>query len=193
MTGPPNRHRRRLRGERVVLRRATVADAPAVAAVLADPEVVRWWGPLDRAELGRDLRRRDSVTFVIELGREAVGMLQYHEELDPMYRHAGIDVALASPWQDRGLGTDALRTLVRYLFEERGHHRLTIDPALANERAIASYRKVGFKPVGVMRGYERGTDGSWHDNLLMDLLRDDFEAGPPTVAPATLLGDAPRK
>jgi aminoglycoside 6'-N-acetyltransferase len=176
-----------------MLRRASDADLSAVASVLADPEVVRWWGPLDRAELGRDLRRRDPVTFVIELESDAVGMLQYHEELDPMYRHAGIDIALASPWQDKGLGTDALKTVVRYLFQERGHHRLTIDPALANERTIASYRRVGFKPVGVMRRYERGSDGTWHDNLLMDLLRDDFEAGPLTVAPATLLGDAPGK
>jgi aminoglycoside 6'-N-acetyltransferase len=124
---------------------------------------------------------------------EAAGMVQYHEELDPMYRHAGIDIALASAWQGQGLGTDALRALVRYLFEERGHHRLTIDPAVANQRAIASYRKVGFKPVGVLRSYERGIDGHWHDNLLMDLLRDDFAAVPPVVAPATLLGDGPRK
>lgn len=176
-----------------MLRRATEADLPAVASILTDPEVVRWWGPPDRAELGRDLRRRDAVIFLIEVGGDPAGMLQYHEELDPMYRHAGIDIALASAWQGKGLGTDALRTVVRYLFEERGHHRLTIDPALANERAVASYRKVGFKPVGVMRSYERGTDGRWHDNLLMDLLREEVAAGPPGAAPATLLGDAPRK
>jgi aminoglycoside 6'-N-acetyltransferase len=184
---------RRLRGERVVLRRATEVDLPAVASVLADPEVVRWWGPLDRVELGRDLRRRDPVMFVIEVDGDPAGMVQYHEEVDPMYRHAGIDIALASAWQGLGLGTDALNAVIRYLFEERGHHRLTIDPALKNERAIASYRKVGFKPVGVLRSYERGIDGSWHDNLLMELLKEDFAAGPPKAAPATLLGDGPRK
>jgi aminoglycoside 6'-N-acetyltransferase len=33
---------------------------------------------------------------------------------------------------------------------------------------------VGFKSVGIMRKYERGPDGSWHDSLLMDLLADEF-------------------
>ena len=58
----------------------------------------------------------------------------------------------------------------------RGHHRLTIDPAAHNARAIKAYSRVGFKPVGVMRQYERGLDGAWHDGLLMDLLAEDFNA-----------------
>jgi aminoglycoside 6'-N-acetyltransferase len=60
--------------------------------------------------------------------------------------------------------------LVRHLIESRGHHRLTIDPAAANERAIRCYAAVGFERVGVMRQYERAADGSWHDGLLMELL-----------------------
>jgi aminoglycoside 6'-N-acetyltransferase len=64
--------------------------------------------------------------------------------------------------------------VARYLFEHRGHHRITIDPAAHNERAIRSYRRLGFRPVGVMRRYERGADGTWHDGLLMDLLPEDL-------------------
>jgi aminoglycoside 6'-N-acetyltransferase len=64
--------------------------------------------------------------------------------------------------------------VARWLFEERGHHRLTIDPSAANERAIRAYTAIGFKPVGVMRRYERGPDGTFHDGLLMDLLRDEL-------------------
>jgi aminoglycoside 6'-N-acetyltransferase len=64
--------------------------------------------------------------------------------------------------------------LARYLFDERGHHRLTIDPAVSNEAAIRAYERVGCRPVGVMRQYERGPDGAWRDGLLMDMLRDDF-------------------
>lgn len=46
-------------------------------------------------------------------------------------------------------------------------------PALtANARAIRTYEAVGFRPVGVMRRYERGADGNWHEGLLMDLLRE---------------------
>jgi aminoglycoside 6'-N-acetyltransferase len=103
-----------------------------------------------------------------------VGLIQYAEENEPDYRHAGIDIFLDPAWHGRGLGADALRTVARYLFDVRGHHRLTIDPAASNERAIRSYRRVGFRPVGVMRRYERGPDGTWHDGLLMDLLVEEL-------------------
>jgi aminoglycoside 6'-N-acetyltransferase len=81
---------------------------------------------------------------------------------------------MSSRFQGRGIGTDAVRTMARYLIEVRGHHRLTIDPAAANARAIHVYEKVGFRPVGVMRRYERGQDGTFHDGLLMDLLADEL-------------------
>ena len=55
-----------------------------------------------------------------------------------------------------------------------GHHRLVIDPAADNAAAIRCYSKVGFRPVGVMRKYERGVDGTWHDGLLMDLLAHEL-------------------
>ena len=103
-----------------------------------------------------------------------VGSIQFAEEDDGDYRSAGIDLFLATDAQGHGLGPDAIRTVARYLFEERGHHRLTIDPSAANERAISAYTRVGFRPVGVMRKYERGPDGTWHDGLLMDLLADEL-------------------
>jgi RimJ/RimL family protein N-acetyltransferase len=76
-----------------------------------------------------------------------------------MYRHAGMDIFLTTPRHGQGLGTEAIRLLARYLFEERGHHRLTIDPAADNVAAIRAYERVGFRRVGIMRNYERGPDG----------------------------------
>ncbi len=65
-------------------------------------------------------------------------------------------------------------TLATHLIDDRGHHRLSIDPAAANARAIAAYAKVGFRPVGIMRRYQRLADGTWVDALLMDLLADEL-------------------
>ena len=76
--------------------------------------------------------------------------------------------------QGLGLGPDAIRAAVRWLVDERGHHRITIDPAADNVAAIRAYERVGFRPVGVMRRYERGADGTWHDGLLMELLADEL-------------------
>jgi aminoglycoside 6'-N-acetyltransferase len=167
-----------LRGERVLLRPLTAADAPTVAAIQAQPEVARRWGRPEEAELRRKVDGEEGVTaFAIELEGAVVGLAQYHEEEDPMYRHAGIDLFLSEDVHGRGLGTDAVRTLARYLIRDRGHHRLVIDPAADNAAAIRTYEKVGFRPVGVMRRYERLPGGEWHDGLLMDLLADEFSDG----------------
>jgi aminoglycoside 6'-N-acetyltransferase len=165
-----------LLGRLVALRPVAATDAGALEAILADPTVVPWWGTFDAEKLRQEVIDPPPAvaTFVIEVEGTVVGFIQYSEEDDPGYRHAGIDIAIGSPWQGRGLGSDAVRALARHLFEVRGHHRLTIDPAAANHRAIRAYERVGFHPVGIMRDYERGPDGEWHDGLLMDLLRGDL-------------------
>jgi aminoglycoside 6'-N-acetyltransferase len=156
-----------LQGDRVTLRRVRPTDAERFTEILREPEVAAWWGESDGREVIED---DDAVVLAIEAGDELIGLIQYYEETDPDYRHASIDIFLATAWQGRGYGTEAIRILARHLFDERGHHRLTIDPAVANERAIHAYERVGFRPVGVMREYERAPDGTWRDGLLMDLL-----------------------
>ncbi|MEV4119608.1 GNAT family protein [Micromonospora sp. NPDC049645] len=165
-----------LRGRAVTLRPATAADVPALAAIRADPEVRRWWrGGDDLADSVRaDLADDDLALYAIEHDGRVIGAIQWYAEPDPDYRHASLDVFLDPAERGAGLGGDAIRTLVRHLIDEYGHHRFTIDPAAANSAAIRAYAKVGFRPVGVLRRYERGADGRWHDGLLMDLLADDL-------------------
>lgn len=162
-----------LRGERVLLRPGRSEDADKLIRIRSEPEVVRWWGSADLEEISAEFIEADGG-FVIEAGGEVIGAIQYHEEDDPMYRHAGIDIFLTTSHHGQGLGTEAVRILARYLFEERGHHRLTIDPASDNTIAIRAYARVGFRRLGIMRKYERGPDGIWRDGLLMDMLREEF-------------------
>ena len=67
-----------------------------------------------------------------------------------------------------------MRTLISWLFDVRRHHRLTVDPAAENARAVHVYEKLGFRRVGVLRRYERVEDGEWRDALLMELLADEL-------------------
>jgi aminoglycoside 6'-N-acetyltransferase len=164
-----------LRGERVTLRPITVADIPRLAEIAAEPEVAHWWLGLTEDALREKARpEEDAMVLVIEEGGEVVGLVEAGEENEPDYRHASIDIFVTAARRGQGLGADAIRTLARHLFEARGHHRITIDPAATNERAIRVYERVGFKRVGIMRRYERGVDGEWHDGLLLDLLRDEL-------------------
>jgi aminoglycoside 6'-N-acetyltransferase len=159
-----------LAGERVVLRPVAPHDEDELRALFAIPAIADAWpgdndGPLEDV---------DVVGMAVVLDGRVIGFIRYYEEDDPNYRYAGIDVALHPDWCGQGLGTDAVRTLARHLFDDRGHHRIVIDPRTTNRRAIASYRKVGFKDVGVMRQYELANDGTWRDSLLMDLLADEL-------------------
>jgi aminoglycoside 6'-N-acetyltransferase len=136
--------------------------------ILLEPEVARWWDePEDDFPLGDD---PDSTRLVIEVDGVVAGMVQFAEELEPKYRHASIDIFLDPAFHGRGIGTEAVRRVVRHLIDERGHHRVTIDPAAANTAAIRAYEKAGFRRVGVMREHWRDADGVWRDGLLMDVL-----------------------
>ena len=166
-----------LDGERVRLRPLVESDREALLGVLRDPSVVEVWDTRGAEDSADELIAGDEdwTVWAVEVDGRFAGSIQAAEEEDADYRHAGIDIFLSSAFQGQGYGTDAVRTLARYLLEVRGHHRLTIDPATSNTRAIRSYEKVGFKPVGVMRQYERGVARTFHDGLLMDLLAGELQ------------------
>jgi aminoglycoside 6'-N-acetyltransferase len=163
-----------VRGERVTLRPISDADLDRLADIIREPSVARWWDESDKPELLRENLRMDGAAWTIEADGELAGWLGFTEETEPEYRSVGLDISLSERFQGKGLGPDALRTLIRWFADQRGHHRFTIDPSMLNERAIKAYKSVGFKPVGVLRRYELGRDGEWHDGLLMDLLIDEL-------------------
>jgi aminoglycoside 6'-N-acetyltransferase len=164
-----------LRGERVMLRPAMLADMTAMVAVRSMPEVrQRWRGEDLSAEFVEDINSSDLQLLAIVLDGGIVGGIQWSDEAEPDYRHATMDIYLRPEVHGQGIGSDAIRTLAKHVFNARDHHRISIDPAADNAAAIRCYTKVGFQPVGLMRQYERGLDGEWHDALLMDLLAQDL-------------------
>ena len=173
-----------LRGARITLRPVVERDFSPLIAVLGEPAVAAHW-----SEAGDDAETRDFLagndpdgaeqitTFAITLDDATIGWIAGWEKLEPDYRHAGIDLFVTTAHQGKGYGPEAIRLVCRFLFDERGHHRITIDPAARNVRAIAAYEKVGFKRVGILRRYERGADGTYHDGMLLDLLPEDLRDG----------------
>jgi aminoglycoside 6'-N-acetyltransferase len=168
MQAPPT-----LTGARVRLRAAAPDELDAITAIATEPSVTEWWGPQSREKLESELfgDELEEVSLLIETEGAIAGLIQYHEETDPGFRHAGVDIFLGAAWQGRGLGGEAIELLVGYLFDELDHHRITIDPAVDNLRAVAAYGRVGFEPVGVMRQY-MSLNGELRDGLLMERLRE---------------------
>jgi aminoglycoside 6'-N-acetyltransferase len=158
---------------RLTLRPLAKGDEAELLRIHRAPEVMRWW---DAPVEGFPWDEPESTRFTIEVDGRVAGLIQYAEETEPKYRHAAIDLFLDPSLRGQGFGTEAVRRVVRMLIDERGHHRITIDPATDNAAAIRSYEKVGFKPVGVMRQHERDVGGDgWHDSLLMELLAAEWE------------------
>ena len=152
----------------VTLRPLAKGDEAELLRIHNTAQVRRWW---DAPEEDFPWDEPSSTRFTIEVDGMIAGLIQYWEENDPKFRHAGIDVFVDPQLHGRGIGSEAVAQVVRLLFDERGHHRITIDPAVANTAAIRAYEKVGFKRVGVMHEAERDVDGGgWHDALLMELL-----------------------
>jgi aminoglycoside 6'-N-acetyltransferase len=161
-----------LRGERVVLRPTGPADVEPLRAIRRAPEVMDRWGVVEDGFPLKDEPTATRLTILVD--GEPAGMLQYTEEKEPDYRHAEVDIFLDPRHHNRGLGTDAMKTLARHLFEERGHHRLTLSAAVDNAQAIRSYEKAGFRPIGVAHAAARDPrTGDWGDELMMELVVKD--------------------
>jgi aminoglycoside 6'-N-acetyltransferase len=111
-----------------------------------DPEVARYWDG-ERYSLEQMLARLtqlDVDAYIVEANGEPVGYLQAWFEGS---RDGGLDMFLVPEARGRGLGSDAARTLARYLLARAGLERLTVDPYLSNERAVGMWAKAGFRPV----------------------------------------------
>ena len=156
-----------LQGECLNLEPVRAEHAERLRELRRTPEVARWWeSPPDGWPLA-PVENLESLAILC--GGEVSGFLQFWEEPDPSMRHADVDIFLGPDAQDRGLGTETMRVVVRHLIDDRGHHRLTLGTSVENARAIRCYEKVGFRRVGVMRKAARShLTGEWEDELLME-------------------------
>jgi RimJ/RimL family protein N-acetyltransferase len=92
----------------------------------------------------------------------------------PEHRRAVAFVVIGDRgYRGRGYGTDTVRTLCRFGFDEMNLAKVELEVLAANERAVRTYEKVGFVRE-VHRRNARWSDGGWHDEYLMGLLRGEL-------------------
>jgi RimJ/RimL family protein N-acetyltransferase len=81
----------------------------------------------------------------------------------------------------KGYGSDAMRVMLRYGFEELNLHRISLTVYAYNPRGIRSYEKCGFVHEGCIREFLL-RDGQRSDMLHMGILRADWLASQPPQA-----------
>jgi RimJ/RimL family protein N-acetyltransferase len=75
---------------------------------------------------------------------------------------------------NRGFGTDAIETLLGYLFDELGLNRVYLIADERNVGAIHCYEKLGLRKEGLLR-QNRYKNGVYTNDVEMSLLRQDWQ------------------
>ena len=182
-----------LRGSSVTLRPMTYDDLPHLMRWGSDPDFRHYqWAQQPglfeeknaRAWIERMSRPGDSACWVIEHARRPIGFANYRD-YHPKGQSADIGIGIGEPalWGKR-LGRDALETLVRYLFDELGLHRIGLSVVGFNDRAIWMYKAVGFEVEGIERDGV-GTGDGFIDDVKMGIVkgrtRPSFDPRPVTL------------
>lgn len=115
------------------------------------------------------------VPLIIEVDGRAVGDINLFE-MDTRNAVAAIGLSVWRP-EDRGkgFGTDAMRALIRWAFDQQNLHRIELSVDPRNEAALHVYTKLGFVQEG-RRREAHFSDGCYVDDIMMGLLRSDFDS-----------------
>ena len=182
------------RGHLVTLRPILHADLVLLHRWLNDPAVMQYWdgrdhpATFDRVEVrfrksveGVD---REAFRFMIDVldpnapegaGTRTIGMVQ-HGRIHARAKHAQVDLLIGDPeFRDAGFGTDAMRTVTRYLFEDLRLHRVWLTLRAPNVAAMRGAEKCGFKREGVLREHDY-LEGKHVDVVIYGLLADEWKA-----------------
>ncbi len=189
-------------GPRVILRLPVAADVAARVEIPRDPEEDRMYGgsgepkrftPEEVEEGFAQLRQQD-LTRVRNFRIAAKVWPDGRPADEPDGRYIGGIRLHATSWNDRharlaigifdrrfwsqGYGSEAIRLILRYGFEDLGLHRIDLVVLAFNHRAIRCYEKCGFRHEGVLRDNAL-IDGVWHDDVLMAILDHEYRVSEP--------------
>lgn len=179
-----------LEGELVILREERPEDMNLLVELRNDLETQAWSKtlPPDYTEsmyLKRFEKREFSFSpeegrFIIESkeAHEFAGTISY-TGLEPRWA-ATIGIMVAKKFWGAGIAYDAQEVLLKFLFQALGLRVVRLYTHSGNPRAVGLAEKSGFKVSGRQRE-AIFIDGALYDNLMSDLLREEYFAKRPKL------------
>lgn len=166
------------------------SDYELMAKWLSDPKVLEFYEGRDNPFNLDDVIKKYSpraqgnsyvIPCIFEYNETPIGYIQYYKiTADDKAEYGyelneniyGIDLFIGETnYQNMGLGTETLKSLIKFLLHKQCGDRVIIDPQTWNKRAISCYEKCGFKPVKVLKKHELH-EKEYRDNLLMEISLD---------------------
>lgn len=174
--------------ERLDLRLLNESDIPEMFSITQKyPDMARymtWNSPktLDEAQekfLKKDCRDAEDLNFGIFLkenskfvGRVSVRNFHLFQQ-DAVKRSVFLSFWLTPEVQGKGLGTEFLKEVCRFCFEDIGLHKIFAGVFTANIPSQKLLAKIGFREIGLLRKHYL-KNGEYYDSTRYELLAEDF-------------------
>ncbi|WP_299537408.1 GNAT family N-acetyltransferase [uncultured Streptomyces sp.] len=164
-TSSPFPDRMELRGEGLVLRDWTEADAAAMPGLFDHPDIAHWTpmvSPFDeaaaRARLERGRRLRAEGTTVLLAITDDGGAPLGEVMLRRAPEGTELGYAVGPAHRGRGLAARAVRVMAAYAFEQLGVRQVILELEAENAASVAVATAAGFSPLDVplIEGEEKG-------------------------------------
>lgn len=174
-----------LETDRLILRRFRIEDAEPMyrnwASDLAVTEFVTWPPHADSGEtkalLDSWIKRYSDTSFynwVIELKQtqEIVGNISVIK-LDEKIEAAEIGYCMGKNWWGQAIMPEALRAVIRFLFDKVGMNRISACHDSNNAKSGRVMIKAGMKYEGTMRAVAKDKHGIYYDKVWYSILKSD--------------------
>ena len=166
--------------ERLTLRELRLSDAADVLIFRGDPTVQQYNGPVFQSvaevhslieELHAAFTAQNGLTWSVTFQKQdiVVGLFCLHH-WDPYHRRAEVGYDLARAHWGQGIGSEALRAIVTFGFENLNLHRIYADTIADNHASVRLLEKLGFHHEGTKRQDSWEEDGTFHDSAMYGLL-----------------------
>lgn len=172
-----------IEGTRLYFRPLEVQDEPLLCKWINDPAVRRYnahRGPLnllrEREFIDGQGKNPQEYVFgvVAKNGDRLIGTVALRG-VDSVNRSAVLGIAIGdTAWQNRGYGSEAIKLLLKYGFEELNLNRIGLHVFAENWRAIRTYQKAGFVQEGCARQAQY-RNGHYQDEYHFAMLRSEWE------------------